>query len=170
MSKVKNHRAINLLALRELKTSRRMNFVLVISVILTCVMFTCIANIGGNIVLGFQQQTMRMVGGDRMAGIKYVLPEDYEKVRADSKTKDMVWRSIVGNAVNDDFQSIRVEVNCAGNDDAAKACFAQPTTGRLPEKLEEIAVSSLVLEELGLPKELGITLPLTLDIDGQTLR
>ena len=168
MSKVKNHRAINLLALRELKTSRRMNFVLIISVILTCVMFTCIANIGGNIIIGFQKQTMRMVGGDRMAGIKYVLPEDYEKIQADSKTKDVVWRSIVGNAVNDDFQSIRVEVNCAGNDNAAKACFGQPTTGRLPEKLEEIAVSSLVLDELGLPKELGITVPLTLDIDGQT--
>ena len=34
----------------------------------------------GNTILAFQDQNMRMVGGDHMAGLKYVLPEDYEKV------------------------------------------------------------------------------------------
>lgn len=160
---------IRLLAHRELKSGRRMSILLILSVILTCVMFTCIANIGGNIYLGNQIQTMRMVGGNRMAGLKYALPEDYDRALRDPKTKDVVYRIIVGSAINEELQNIRVEVDCAGDEEAANACFCLPTTGRLPERMEEIAVSTLVLEELRLPKELGITIPMTIDVDGEIL-
>lgn len=170
MSKVKNQQMIRLLALRELKTSRRMNIVMILSVILTCIMFTCIASIGGNTILAFQDQNMRMVGGDHMAGLKYVLPEDYEKVARDSKTRDVVYRIIVGTAINEELHDIYTEVNHAGNAEAARACFSEPTTGRLPEKMEEIALSSLILEALGLPKELGVRVPLTLKIDGEEIK
>ena len=40
---------------------------------------------------------MRQVGGDRMAGLKYVLPEDFEKLMKDKETRDVVYRIIVGN-------------------------------------------------------------------------
>ena len=101
-----------------------------------------------------------------MAGLKYVLPEDYEKVRKDSATRDVVYRIIVGNAVNSAFKNFSVEINFAGDEDAAKAGFSEPTTGRLPESYDEIAVSTLVLEALGLPQELGTTVPITLNVDG----
>lgn len=169
MNKVKNQKMIKLLAFRELKTSRRMNFVLILSVFLTCLMFTSIASIGGNLVLALQDQNMRLVGGDHMAGIKYALPADYEKVAADAKTRDVVYRIIVGVVANEELRDIQIEVNCAGNEDAAKACFSQPTTGRLPEKMDEIALSSIALVQLGLPRELGTKVPLTLDIDGRMI-
>ena len=44
---------------------------------------------------GTQQETMRQVGGSSMAGLKYVLPEDYEKVKADHATRDVSYRIIV---------------------------------------------------------------------------
>lgn len=169
MSKVKNRKMIGLLALRELKTSRRLNLLLVLSVILTCVMFTSIANIGGNILLAFQSQNMRMVGTNRMAGLKMVLPADYEKVLSDDKVKDVVYRICVGDAINEEFRDFRVELNCAGDERAARSNFAIPTTGKLPETMDEIAVSTLVLKELQLPAELGTILPLTLYINGKVI-
>lgn len=166
MNKVNNRIVIRRLAFRELKTNSKMNFVVILSIALTCILFTALTSIGGRLINGMQQETMRQVGGDRMAGLKYVLPEDYEKVKSDSKVRDVVYRIVVGNAVNDDFKNISVEVSCAGNEESAKASFCNPTTGRLPESYDEIAVSTLVLDELNLPYELGITVPITLNVDG----
>ena len=166
MTKVNNRAVIRHLSIRELKSNRKMNVVIILSIILTCVLFTALTSIGGTIINGTQQETMRQVGGDRMAGLKCVLPEDYKKVKADDATRDVVYRIVVGNAVNDAFKHIRVEVDCAENTDAAQALFCAPETGRLPEEYDEIAVSTLVLDELGLPYELGVSVPITLDIDG----
>lgn len=166
MTKVNNGEAIRRLAVRQIKSNRKMNAVVVFSIILTCILFTALTSIGGSLINGAQQETMRMVGGDRMAGLKYVLPEDYEKVKSDKAIKDVVYRILVGNAVNEDFRNISVEINCAGDANAAKAMFCMPTEGRLPQSYDEIAVSSLVLDELGMPYELGITVPIMLDVDG----
>ena len=54
-------------------------------------------SVGGSLINGMQQETMRQVGGDRMAGLKYVLPEDFEKLMKDKEPKDVVYRIIVGN-------------------------------------------------------------------------
>ena len=167
MNKVNNRKVIRRLAFRELRSNRKMNMMVILSIVLTCILFTALTSIGGSMVNGIQRETMRQVGGDRMAGLKCVLPEDYEKVKEDSATRDVVYRIIVGNAVNEDLKNISVEINCAENDDAANSMFCAPTTGRLPESADEIAVSTLVLDELKLPYELGETIPITLDVDGE---
>ncbi len=211
MLKVDNREPVRRLALRQLRNSKRMNVVIVLSIILTCIMFTALVVIGGSLVNGFQQETMRQVGGNRMAGLKYVLPEDYEKVKNDPAVRDVVCRSIVGFAENEEFKNISVEVNCAGpvpagDADAgrntvsgtavagtdtenqqsvglpgeqmlettdmaaaeaeAASMFCKPTTGRMPMAADEIAVSTLVLDELGLSYELGIPVPITLNVNG----
>ena len=167
MNKVNNRKVIRRLAFRELRSNRKMNLMVILSIVLTCILFTALTSIGGSLINGIQRETMRQVGGDRMAGLKYVLPEDYEKVKADRAVRDVVYRIIVGSAVNADLKNISVEINCAENDAAAKSMFCAPTTGRLPESEDEIAVSTLVLDELKLPYELGETIPITLDVDGE---
>ena len=166
MSKVKNRSVIRRFAIREMRSDRKMNVVVIVSIMLTCIMFTALTSIGGSLINGMQQETMRQVGGDRMAGLKCVLPEDYEKVKADGAVRDIVYRIIVGWAENDKLKNISAEINCAGDEKAAKAEFCDPTTGKLPESLDEIAVSTVVLDELDLPHELGVKVPLKLNIDG----
>ncbi len=166
MNKVKNKKAIRRLAFRELKADRRMNIVVVLSIMLTCILFTALTTIGGGMMNGMQQETMRQVGGNRMAGIKLVLPEDYEKVKHDAATKDLVYRIIIGNAVNTELKNVKAEFNCAGDDDAAKASFCYPSVGRLPESINETALSTVVLDELQLPHEIGTPVHISLDIDG----
>lgn len=167
MTKVNNREPIRRLAFRELKANRKMNFMLILSIVLTCILFTALTSIGGSLVNGTQQETMRQVGGDRMAGLKCVLPEDHEKVCRDRAVRDVVYRVTVGNAANEEFKNFFVEINYAGDEDAAKASFSEPTTGRLPESYDEIAVSTLVLDALGLPYELGTTVPIKLNVDGE---
>ena len=127
MLKVDNREPVRRLALRQLRNSKRMNAVIVLSIILTCVMFTALVVIGGSLVNGFQQETMRQVGGNRMAGLKYVLPEDYEKVKNDPAVRDVVCRSIVGFAGNEEFKNISVEVNCSPSNLWVVRPWSQPT-------------------------------------------
>lgn len=166
MIKVKNRSVIRRLAFREMKSNRKMNIVVIVSIMLTCILFTALTSIGGSLINGMQQETMRQVGGDRMAGLKCVLPEDYEKVREDGVVRDVVYRIVVGWAKNDKLKNVSAEVDCAGDENAAKAVFCSPTTGKLPEKADEIAVSTVVLDELEIPHKLGVNVPLTVDIDG----
>lgn len=166
MIKVKNRSVIRRLAFREMKSNRKMNIVVIVSIMLTCILFTALTSIGGSLINGMQQETMRQVGGNRMAGLKCVLPDDYEKVKSDDAVRDVVYRIVVGWAANDKLKNISAEVNCAGDENAAKAVFCAPTEGKLPENISEIAVSTVVLDELGLPHELGVKVPLTVDIDG----
>ncbi|MBR3629434.1 MAG: hypothetical protein IKN55_03065, partial [Oscillospiraceae bacterium] len=86
MTKVNNRRVIRRLAFRELKSDWKMNLMVILSIVLTCILFTALISIGGGLVNGIQRETMRQVGGDKMAGLKCVLPEDYEKAKADRAT------------------------------------------------------------------------------------
>ena len=169
MPKVHNRAVIHRVAIRDLRQNRKMNIVIILSVMLTCILFTCLFSVGGSLINGMQQETMRQVGGDRMAGLKYVLPEDFEKLMEDKETRDVVYRIIVGNLINKELKNVSAEVNCAGDGSAAKAVFCYPQEGRLPEKIDEIAMSTLVLDELGLPHELGTSVPAVIDIDGKNI-
>ena len=169
MIKIKNQAVIRRLAFRELKSNCKMNLVLMFAIVLTCVLFTALISVGGSLINGTQQETMRQVGGDRMAGLKCVLPEDYEKVKADSETRDVVYRIVVGVVADENLKNISAEVNCAGNEDAAKALFCFPETGTLPKGQDEIAMSSIVMDELKIPYKLGTSVPLKINIDGEIL-
>ena len=118
MLKVKNRSVIRRLALREMRSNRKLNIVVIVSIMLTCILFTALTSIGGSLINGMQQETMRQVGGDRMAGLKCVLPEDYEKVREDGVVRDVVYRIVVGWAENDKLKNVSAEIDCAGDETA----------------------------------------------------
>ncbi|MBR6925388.1 MAG: hypothetical protein IKH50_12755, partial [Oscillospiraceae bacterium] len=70
MNKVKNKAVIRRLAFREFRKSGKMNCIVIFSVILTCVMFAALASVGGALINGFQNESMRAVGAKSMAGFK----------------------------------------------------------------------------------------------------
>ena len=167
MSKVKNKAVIRSLAFREFRKSGKMNCIVIFSVILTCVMFAALASVGGALINGFQNESMRAVGAKSMAGFKFCMEEDYEKIRSDRSVTGVTYRIIVGSVINDELKDLNVELNHAGSDAEAKDSFCFPETGRLPESEDEIAVSTLMLDRLGLPYETGVKVPVVLNIDGE---
>ena len=50
MIKVKNRSVIRRLAFREMKSNRKMNIVVIVSIMLTCILFTVLTSIGGSLI------------------------------------------------------------------------------------------------------------------------
>ena len=70
MFNVNSKKAISRLSKRSLKSSKSRNIIAVLAIALTTVLFTTLFTIGSGMIENFQQQTMRMAGGDGMGGLK----------------------------------------------------------------------------------------------------
>mgnify|MGYP002514716783 CR=1 FL=1 len=166
MWKVKNKKVINRLSRRTLAARRKKNIVVILAIVLTTMLFTALFTVAGAINESFQESTMRQVGGKSMAGLKCILPEDFEKIAKDSAVKDPSYRIVVGNAINEELRKVATEVNYA-EDENAKDMFCYPTEGTMPKKRLEVATSTVVLDALGIPCKIGETVPLTIFMDGE---
>ncbi|MBQ8966279.1 FtsX-like permease family protein [Ruminococcus sp.] len=167
MTKVKNGKVIRKLAARELGKNKKLNVVVILSIVLTCLLFTTLATIGGSLMNGMQEETMRQVGARSMMGFKEALPEDYELLSTAKGIKNLSYNVMVGEGYNSEFKEISLEIRYAGSDQAAKDMFSYPTEGRLPEKENEIAMSDIALRTLGFEPKLGQEIHLVINTDGK---
>lgn len=169
MLKVKNQRVIRKISARSLLANRKKNLIAVMAIMLTCILFTAVFSIGGSILKSIQESTFRQVGGTSMAGLKYATQKDYDILEKDPAVKDICRNIIVGRADNPELSKLNVEINYA-DELYAKASFNYPETGAMPSERLEIAASSLVLEEMGIPLEIGQKVPLELNVDGKVYK
>lgn len=163
MRKVANKKTIRAVGLRMVKTNRKKNIPVIIAVILTTMLFTTLFSVGISMVKTTQRTTMRQVGGSSMAGLKYGRSVDYEKLKKDFKIKNISYRIIVGTLADDCFADLVNEVYYS-EEDNAKCCFSYPTIGSMPQEQNDIVLSSLALDKLGLREELGQTIHLKIQV------
>lgn len=166
MRRVKNGKVIQRIADQTRKAGKGRNLIAVLAIALTALLFTSVFTIGGSLVEKQQEETMRQVGGSAHAGYKYLTQEEYDTVKKDEKIKEISYRIAVGDAVNDSLKKLHTEISYYEDLDA-KMSFCYPETGHMPEKKNEIVTSDLVLKAMGLPCELGIEVPVKLDIGGE---
>ncbi|MDO4544731.1 MAG: FtsX-like permease family protein [Bacillota bacterium] len=166
MRKVSNRKAIGHLSNSILKADRKKNGIVILAIMLTCILFTALFSVGGTMINSMQESTMRQVGGSAMAGFKFIQPEDYEKLSADSEVKDPSYRILVGTVANPEMSKLYAEVNYA-QDENADNMFSYPEKGHMPEERLEVALSTVILDEMGIPHKLGEKIPLDIDIDGE---
>ena len=114
-----------------------------------------------------QLATMRQVGGSAHAGLKYMSQAEYEMIRDDKQLKDVTYRILVGAADDVRLRKVRTEVSYYEDSDA-KLSFCYPEEGRMPEAENEIVLSDIVLNALGVPQSLGEKLTLSMNIKGET--
>lgn len=117
-------------------------------------------------MVSMEESTFRQVGGRQMAGIKYGLQEDYDILSKDPAVKNLCKNIIVGRPDNSELNKLNAEINYA-DDLYAKMTFCYPEKGRMPKERLELAASSIVLEEMGIPLEIGQKVPLTVNVDGK---
>lgn len=166
MLKVKNQKVIKKISTRSLLANKKKNLIAVMAIILTCIMFTAVFSIGGSIIESMQESTFRQVGGRHMASIKYGLQEDYDILAKDPAVKNLCKNIIVGRADNSELSKLNVEINYA-DDLYAEMSFCYPEKGTMPKERLDIAASSIVLEEMGIPLEIGQKVSLCLNVDGE---
>lgn len=168
MSNVKNRKVIRRLAWRKILSEKHKNFVAVMAIMLTCILFTTVFTIGSILMKSSEESTMRQVGGTAHVGVKYMLPKDYEILSKDHTIKEQTYRIYIGAAENEELLKTPTEISFA-EDKYAKWTFSEPTTGTMPREYKDIAVSTLVLDALGIPHELGQEVPLTFSVNNKII-
>ncbi len=163
MPKVGNRKVINRIADNTRKSGKGRSVVTIMAIILTTLLFTSVFTVGGSILTKLQEETFRQVGGSSHAGYKYLTQAEYDVIKADKKLKEVSCRISVGSAVNDALNKLYTEVSYY-EDINARRCFSYPQEGRMPQAEKEIVTSDLVLEALGIPCEIGVSVPLVLEI------
>lgn len=168
MRKVKNRSVIRKIARATIRENKKKNIVILLAILLTSAMFTAVFSMTMSLNETSQNATMRQVGGKSMAGLKQMLPEDYETVRNDPEVVNASYRIIVGAIANPEVLSLQTEVYYA-TDENAEALFSAPTTGTMPREKYDVATSTLVLDKLGIEHKLGQKISLELLIGTETV-
>lgn len=161
MRKVHNGKCITNISKKSMAANKKRNLILIIAIALTSIMLTTLFTVGGSIARALEKSTMYQVGTDTHAGFKFLTKEEYEKLSTDSKINALSYNIIVGDVKNEEVYEDYTEVRYT-EELSAKHSFSLPTTGNLPEAVDEIAVCTQVLDDFGVPHRLGEVLHLKL--------
>lgn len=163
MVKINNNKTLFMITRRILQRNRKRNLLAVVSIVLTSLLFTSLFIGSESLILTKRATEIRQFMSSSHAIAQDSTPQQGEKTEQAIKDSDDVERYgkgiFLGSAVNPEL-SFSAEVRYA-DENMAESFNCVPTKGRLPEKEDEIAVSSLVLDRLGVPHELGQKVKIT---------
>lgn len=163
MVKINNNKTLFMITRRILKTNRKRNILAVISIMLTSLLFTSLFMGAESLILTKRATEIRQYMSSSHAIAQDLTSEQGERVEQAIKDSNDVERYgkgiFLGSAVNPEL-SFSAEIRYV-DENMAESFNSVPTKGRLPEREDEIAVSSLVLDRLGVSHELGQKVKIT---------
>lgn len=166
MIKVKNQKVLRRLALRSFQANKTRNLIAIIAIALTSILFTTLFTISCGMLETFQNETMRQCGGSAHASLKYLKPEQYDRIKGHPLIEEMGKNIAVSEADNKEFLKRRVEI-WYSDDTGAQLGFNYPTSGSMPRKENEIVCDSISLDLMGVPHQVGQKLILEYSIKGE---
>lgn len=159
MKKVANAKVIRRLSFRTMKEKKWKNLIAILAIALNALLFTALFTVGGSLISTMEESTMRMVGTSAHGGYKYLSWQEYEQIKETGGFTEITYDIIAGFAVNPELSEIQTEVRY-GEDRQAELSFAYPDQGHMPVQEKECVVSSKVLDALGIPRKIGVAVPL----------
>jgi len=163
---VENKETIRKLTARFLKAGKPRNIIAAIAIALTSVMFTSVFTIGGNMISAIQAETMRQVGTSAHGGLKYLTMEQYENFAQSPLVKDIAYLKGLAIAENGALAKKSSEISYA-EDKLARWNFSYPSAGNMPRSMNEAATSTIVLDALGVPHEIGAEVSLEFTVSSR---
>ncbi|WP_454052697.1 ABC transporter permease [Clostridium sp. Marseille-Q7071] len=161
-----NQKIVNKIAMRSFKANRLRNIFTILAIILTTVLITSVFTMGISLMESFKQSELRMYGHYAHGNFKLLTTEQYEKIKKHPLVKEYGMGIMVSNADNNVFMKKPCEIWYLDKNNA-KYRFSTPTIGKLPEKENEIAMETWVLDMLEVPHKLGSTVNLEYKIKGK---
>lgn len=155
--------AIRKLAAGRIRANKNRNMFVILAVVLTTVLFASLFVVAGGF-LDQNKQVQQKYYGTAHAGIKFLTKEQLELLQASDLVKEVYYTRVVGRAVNEELSKLSTEVRYA-QDGSARSFLCDPSVGTMPKEEDEIATSTLVLEAMGLPCELGTAVHLRISVD-----
>lgn len=166
MIRVKNKKCIRHLGFQSMKTAKTRNWVAVIAIALTAILFTSLFTIAVSINDSFQQANFRQVGSYSHGEFKCLTEEQFEELKNDPLIKKWGMRRFLGMPLQEPFQKSHVEISYC-NANTAHWMYCDPIEGRLPQEgTNEAATDLKILELLGVKPEIGAEFTVTFDVDG----
>ncbi|HAG42753.1 MAG TPA: ABC transporter permease, partial [Clostridium sp.] len=154
-----NKKILNKIAMRSFRASKLRNLFTILAIVLTTVLITSVFTMGISLIESFKQSELKRYGHYAHGNFKLLTTEQYEKIKKHPLVKEYGMGIVVSNADNDVFTKKPCEIWYLDKNEA-KYRFSTPTAGRLPEKENEIAMETWVLDMLGVPHRLGSTVNL----------
>ena len=172
---IKNNSVIRKTAQKYIFKNRGKSFVIILSIALCTFLFTTLFTAGGSILRMLKESTQRQIGTSAAGSYKYLIQDEYDRLAADKKFKDVSCWIYVGEASNKELLKVRTEVHWSDEVSARKG-FNYPEVGSLPHAEDEAAFSSLVLNALKIDADpenyeslLGKKVPLQISINDQII-
>lgn len=167
MVKVENRETLRLLTSRFMRMNRGRNAMAVIAILLTCLLFTSIFMGTASLILSKRATDIRQFMSSSHAVAQDLSDEEAQKLETALEKSNQVqrWGSgiFLGPALHKKF-AFSAEVRSADKN-LAESFNCLPSQGRMPEQEHEIAVSTLILDALQIPHELGQKVTLTWEKD-----
>ncbi|WP_392486078.1 ABC transporter permease [Haloimpatiens sp. FM7315] len=149
-----NKAVIKKLSKNSIKANKSRNIFTIIAIAITTVLFTSLFTIGMGMKNSFEQQTMRQVGGYAHGTYKYLTMDQVNKLKKHTSIKEYGYSIMVNSAENKELLKHYTEIRYA-TDSQAKMFYSSPTHGTMPEKENEIATDTAVLDLLKVKHNIG---------------
>ena len=167
MVKVENKETLRLLTKRFMKMNRARNIIAVIAIMLTSLLFTSLFVGSVSMILSKRATEIKQFMDSSHAIAQNLSEEDAKRLQKTIEQDEEVERygsGIFLGAGMDERFGFSVEVRYA-DENMAESFNCLPTTGRLPEKENEVALSSTILESLGVTPKIGEEVTLTWEVN-----
>lgn len=159
VSENKEFHPIRVLGNRTFRNNRGRNLAAILAIILTTLMFTTLFTLAQSLNRNMIEMTFRQTGSDTQASIRGITEEQAAQIAAHPNVAETGESIVLGLAENTALAGMSVEIRWADDSYAAHS-FSAPTTGRLPQAADEVALDIVTLDRLGIPHELGQTVTL----------
>ena len=150
---------IPMLTKRMFRANRGRNLVAILAILLTAMMFTTLFTLTQSMSRSLVEMTFRQTGYDAEVSMRGLTEEQADLIAGHPDVAELGRSIVLGLAENQPLTGASVEIRWA-NDAYAKHSYAAPTTGRMPQAADEIALDTSTLDRLGIPHELGQTVTL----------
>ena len=154
MRKVRNHKCLSNISRKSMLANKKRNIILLIAIVLTTVMLTTLFTVGSSIMKSIEISTTYQVGTSSHAGFKFLTQEEYDELATDTHIIGLSYNTIAGVIENEELREEYTEIRYT-QAESAKQSYSYPSKGKLPEKYNEIATCTTVLDAFGVPHEVG---------------
>ena len=159
-----NKAVIKKVANSSFHSNKKRNILAVIAIALTTFLLTAVLTIGFGAKNTMQYSEARLLGSQADALVQGMTEEQAEQLKENTMFEKAGIQ--IGIAFLENTKQLNVELDYA-DETLMEVCFMTPSIGTIPKAENEVLVSANVLEDLGIPKKAGETLPVDLKVDGK---
>lgn len=165
--KINNNAVLHKLSYKTLKAAKTRTRITILAIAMTSLLFTSMFTILYSLNTSYQNYTFRTIGGYAHGTFKNITENQKEKLSANPRIQSAGERILIGIHNKDAFAKEPAEINYM-DENCAKWCYALPTSGRLPQNRDEIAMDQSALRLLGIKPEIGTKLRLSYHIENKS--